>query len=184
MDAETIKYIRMEVRRQMNVLLGAKSSGSDGTKESVVDAFPGYGNQPNRPIVAPYGFASRAPDGTKQMTGRVGDDPASRVVLGHMAQDRPAVDDGEAAIYSSAGYKIRVFKDKIQVAKGGDFETVPVGETLRDFLKALIEIYVAHTHEGNLGYETTPPDNFADAEQLKTENLDNDKILAKDGGRY
>ena len=75
-------------------------------------------------------------------------------------------------------------KDSIKFGKDSDFEVVPVGETLKDFLVSLIELIVQHTHLGNLGYPTGVPQNAADFTQLQANNLDNEKILAKDGGRF
>lgn len=184
-QAEEIRKLRAEVTRQANILLGGSSGSNTATTEDIREMYPGMPTQVARPIVHPYGFVSRSAPGTPQTTGRVGEHPAARIVLGHRDPSRPTtIQPGEAVVYSLGKYQVRVLNDKLQLGKDGDWEVIPVGETLRDFLIALVELYAAHKHIGNLGFYTTVPDNAAQATQLKTNNLDNDKILARDGGRY
>lgn len=184
-DAEIVRYIRSEVAKQVNVLLHGQAGGNTHEAEDIDQMYPGQATQPSRPVMHPYGIVSRAPRGIIQITGRIGDHPGNRMVMGHRDKDRPDdFDEGEIVVYSIGKYQIRVLKDKIQIGKAGVYEVLPVGETLRDFLKEFIQLYVAHTHIGNLGFNTTIPQNATQATLLKTNNLDNDKILSKDGGRF
>lgn len=184
-DAEIVRFIKEEVRKQVLVILPGATGNNTHESEDIEQMYPGLPTQPLRPVMHPFGFVSRAVRGIIQVVGRTGDHPANRMVLGHRDKNRPTdMNEGESIAYSIGGYQVRILNNKIQVGKNGDFETVVVGETLRDLLKALIQVYVEHKHVGNLGYYTTVPDNAVQATQLKTQNLDNDKILSKDDGRY
>lgn len=184
-DANLRRYIEQLVRQQVNILLGGTAQNGLIDREDIVEMYPGMPTQLARPTVRPYGLASRAPAGTRQITGRVGENTGARAVLGHLDGARPAgLAEGESVLYSRDGYRVRVRNGEIQVGKGDTYETVVVGDTLKALLIALLDFYVQHKHIGNLGYYTSQPDNAANVQQLKTENLDNDKILAKDNGRF
>jgi hypothetical protein len=139
-----------------------------------------------RPVMHPYGYASRAPKGTVSVTARQGEHTGNRLVLGHRAPDRPndlAV--GDSVMYSVGDYRVKITSTQILISKGTDYEPLVVGETLRQFLIALIELIVEHKHVCSApSAPGGPPMNFADFQELGAENLDNEKILAKDGGRY
>ena len=94
------------------------------------------------------------------------------------------MDEGESVQYSAGGYRVVCKAGEIFVGKGEDLEHMVVGETLKALLISLITHINAHTHLGNLGYPTGVPLNAADFTEDQANFLDNDKILAKDGGRY
>lgn len=179
-DGDMIRFIREEIRKEMNVILSGETAGSATHTESIDNLFPGMPTITDRPVMQPFGISSRAPKKTLQFIGRQGADKTNRFVLGHRDKNKPAVDEGETSVYSVGGYQVRVFNGKIQIAKGTDFETLVVGETLRDFLIALIGEIVLHTHAA----PGAPPTNASAFTALQTASLDNDKILAKDGGRF
>lgn len=184
MDAETRRAIRQEVERAMNILLTGTTRAADKDTEGIEDLFPGMPGLEARPLVLPYGYATRAPDKTLNFSARVGAHPGSRYVIGHRASDRPALASGEAAVYSFGGFLLRVFGDKIQVGKrSGDsytFETVVAGETLVELLVSLLDAIAAHTHP-SIG---SPPSNAPTFTTLKSNYAENGKILVKDGGRF
>lgn len=184
-DPELRRLIEDIVKQQLNIILTAKTTSSKVKTESISDLFPGMPTISDRPVMAPYGVASKPPMGTKSVVGQHGDFKGNRIVLGHRDEKRPTdLDDGEAMIYSLGKYKVKCFLDKIQIGKDGVYETVVAGETLVDFLTQFIDAFIAHTHIGNLGYPTSPiNENFA-AEILKANFLTNEKVLGKDGGRF
>lgn len=184
-DAEEIRFIREEIKKQIRVVAFGSAGTNTQDVEDVQQLYPGMPNIEKVPVSAPYGYASRAPQDTIEVTARVGEHPGNRVVLGHRAPDRPTgLAVGEMTIYSKAGYAIRVRNDKIEVGKGGEFEPVVVGETLKELLIAVLDAIASHTHIGNSGFDTSPPKNAADFTGAKADFLDNDKILAQDGGRF
>ena len=184
LDAETRRYISNEIRKQLQVITAGETVKNDTHTEDIGSLFPGMPTVTGRPLMHQYGVSSRAPVGTKSVTAKVGDHPGAAITLGHRDKDKPNVEEGETKVYSVGKFTLYVAKDSIKFGKDSDFEVVPVGETLKDFLVSLIELIVQHTHLGNLGYPTGVPQNSADFTQLQANNLDNEKILAKDGGRF
>lgn len=183
-DAELRRFIEKEIKRQVQVVLTGATESNAALTESIASAYPGMATVPSRPLVLPYGLASRAPEGTISCVLRQGDHPGALLTVGHRDAKRPSVEVGESSLYSKDGYEVRVKNGQIQVGKNGVFETVVVGDTLKTLLSALIDAIVQHTHLGNLGYPTGAPQNAAVFSNLKAENLSNDKILAKNGGRF
>jgi phage gp45-like len=184
-DSEIKREIRQEIRRHMDIILGGYAGGNTQESEDIQDMYPGMPPQEKRPVMHPFGIVSRAPNGIVQVTARQGEHPANRLILGHRDKGRPSdLSEGETLVYSLGKYQCRVLNGQIQVGKDGVYETVVVGDTLNTFLKALLDFYIAHLHIGNLGFYTSVADNAPDVTQLKTNNLDNDKILCKDGGRF
>lgn len=184
-DSDQIRFIRQEIEKQLNIILSGRTQSSAKFTEGIANMYPGMDVITERPIMRPYGIISLAPDQTTQVTGRMGTHIANRLVLGHRDQNAPepgAV--GETIVYSMGGYEVKVANGQISLGKGGEFETMVVGDTLKEFLILLLNHIIAHTHIGNLGAPTSPPQNASDFTSAKADFVDNDKILAKDGGRF
>lgn len=180
-DADVLRFIREEIRRQLNVILPGSAGGNTSQTEDIDQMLPGMPTITERPVMHPYGFASRAARGVISVVARVGDHLGNRLVLGHRDKDRPAsLAEGEACIYSVGKFEIRVAKDRVQIGKDGTYETAVVGEKLTEFLTELMTQLIQHTHPA----PGAPPTNVAAFTQAKTQYIDNGKILAKDGGRF
>lgn len=182
--AEVRRFIEHEIKKQMNVILSGSAGENTAMNETIENLYPGMASVQTRPVMHPYGFASRAPRNTISVTARQGENPGNRIVLGHRDANRPEIENGETSVYNMNGYELRLKGDSIVVAKGEDFETCVVGETLVELLDSILTELTTHTHLGNLGAPTSPPQNAANFTNLKTQYLANEKILAKDGGRY
>jgi phage gp45-like len=101
-----IGAIRKEVRRQLNIILsGAAGSNASTENETINALYPGSPQISDRPVMHPYGLASRAPAGKIQVTARQGSDPQNRIVLGHRDDLRSGlgIESGETMIYASDG---------------------------------------------------------------------------------
>lgn len=201
MDAETRRVIEQEMRKWGRVILSGSAGTNTMISESIDNLYPGMATVPDRPLMHPYGFASRAPRGTIQVTGRQGEHFGNMMVLGHRAADRPEVAVGESVMYSSDGHKITVKNGSVEilhtsgytmvlsgnaivVGKGGTTETVVVGETMVSFLTTFCNAVIAHTHTGNLGFPTSPPNNAGAMTAALEASITNNKVLCKDGGRF
>lgn len=182
--AELRRFIKKEIHLQMNTITAGQCDGSTMTTEDIANIYPGHPTIPGRPIMRPYGFASRAPKGTLAVTAQQGSHPGNKLTLGHRDANPPAVDEGESVQYSLGGYRIVCKNGEMFVGKGADLEHVVVGETLKTAIIAILDAIVAHEHIGNLGFQTSPPINASDFTDIKTGFFANDKILAKNGGRY
>lgn len=184
MDGDDKRWVIDEIRRQLKIITAGQAGSTTMTTETIDNLMAGHPSIPDRPIMRPYGFASRAPVGTISVTAQMGEHPGNKMTLGHRDKDAPSIEEGESVQYSMGGYRVKVQNGEIFVGKGDDLEHMVVGETLKEFLITLVAALVAHTHIGNLGFSTSPPENAMDFTQAQTDFLDNDKILAKDGGRY
>lgn len=184
-DSEIIRFIRKEIQRQVNVILSGKSGNNTIETEDIQEMLPGMSTQPLRPVMHPYGFASRSSPGTVQVTGRMGEHTVNRMVIGHRDANRPTdLDAGESVVYSSGKYQIRVENNQIMVGKDGTYEVVMMGESLQAFLISLLNLIITHRHLGNLGFDTSPPTNASSFLELREDNLDESQMLAKDGGKF
>lgn len=184
MNAELTAFIRNEIKRQLQIITSGAAGNTTLTTEDIVALFPGMPTITGRPVMHPFGLVSRAPKGTISVTAQQGNHPGARLTLGHRYATPPTVAEGETAIFSRGEYTVKVENGQILVGKGGEYETVVVGETLKTLLISMITAIIAHTHLGNLGVETGPPLNATDFSDLVSQYLSNDKILAKDGGRF
>lgn len=183
-DPEIRRMIAKEIARQLKIITSGAAGTNTMSTQDIQSLMPGMPTLPARPIMHPFGFASRAPAGLIAVTAQQGEHPGNKLTLGHRDKDAPAIDVGESVQYSVGGYQICVKNGEIFVGKSGDLEHMVVGETLKSFLIALVTAIKTHTHLGNLGYPTGVPQNVVDFTQAQTNFLDNNKILAKNGGRY
>lgn len=178
------RIIQREIKKQLQIIFSGEAGVSTMLTEDIANLYPGMPTITKRPVVHPYGFASRAPQGTLSVVGQQGDHPGNKLVLGHRDGNKPSVDEGESVQYSLGGYRVVCKNGELFVGKGTDLEHMVVGETLKSFLLALIQAILDHTHMGNLGYATGPVLDPTELNDAKSDFLDNNKILAKDGGRY
>ena len=184
LDSEVKRFIMMEIQKQLNVIASGSAGANTVETENINALFPGMPPLEGRPVMHPYGFVSRAAVDTISVTARQGNHPGAYLTLGHRDKNRPAIENGESAIYSIGKFQITAKTDKILIGKDGVFEELVMGETLRQFLLELVVLVLEHTHIGNLNYPTGVPINSQGFEDLKGEYLDNSKILAKNSGRF
>lgn len=179
-DAETLRFIRSEIARQLNVILhGESKAGASIDVETIQNLFPGSPPIEDRPLMHPYGFASKAPDGTIQVVARVGEHPGNRMVMGHRSADRPSdLEGGEAALYSASGFSIRAKNGQLEVGKGGTYEPVVLGDKLEAVLIAILDAIIQHTHPA----PGAPPTNAAAFSSIKSGQVEDGKLLVKEGG--
>lgn len=181
MDAEIQRFIRDQVKQQLNIILNASAGQNDAMNETIDALFPGMPGITNRPVMHPFGFVSRATAGIISVTAKIGAEIQNRMTIGHRDKGRPTdILEGESCMYSSKGYRVVYKNGKILIGKGDDLEVAVMGDTLNEFLTNFIQFVIEHTHAA----PGTPPTNITDFTQLKTNILDADKILSKDGGRF
>jgi hypothetical protein len=116
LDSEILRAIRLEVQRQMNVVLPGVTEGTtDDGKEDIGNMFPGMPTATKRPVVHSYGVVSRAPRNTASVVARMGEHTGNRIVLGHRDKDRPKVQEGESALYNADGELVYLKKGEAQI---------------------------------------------------------------------
>lgn len=181
MDAEMQRFIKEQVKRELNIILNGAAGENDSMSETINDLFPGMPGITKRPVMHPFGFVSRATSGVISVVAKIGADIQNRMTIGHRDANRPSdIEEGETCVYSKGGYRMVYHNGKLLIGKGDDLENAVVGDTLNTFLTNFIQLVIEHTHAA----PGTPPTNIASFTQLKTNILDADKILSKDGGRF
>lgn len=139
MDSETARFIREEIKRQLNVLMTGVAGDNDGLNETIENLYPDMPDIEDRPIAHPFGLASRAPSGTLSLTGRVGDHPGNRTILGHYDEDRPDdLGEGETVLYNESGERIYLKDGEILIGSADSDEAMVLGNVLKDFLDGVL----------------------------------------------
>lgn len=190
--AEQKRWLSDEIARQMNVVLPGETGGTsaDSQSEDIAKMFPGAPTNESRPVMHPYGFASRARRGVMSVVARMGAHLGNRFTIGHRDSERPTdLEEGESAQYSAGGYRIYSRNGGLFVGKMVDgalvLERVVVGDTLRDLIVAMLDEIAAHRHVGNEGFLTDPPNNAGAFGDLKDSYVgEKPAILAADDGRF
>lgn len=174
-ESEILTLIRREVAKQVRVILSGESDTNDQFSESIVSLYPGMPTISNRPVMHPYGFVSRAPQGTIQVTARQGDHPGNRVVLGHRAADRPTIAQGEVAIYNQFGQVVYLKNGKVLLGSLTASQPYVLGTVISSLLGSLLQELSTHTHPS----PGAPPTDAAAFVSMKSQNIDNGAILSQ-----
>lgn len=185
-DSELKRFIKQEISNQVRVILSGQSGGSATVEDETIDnMLPGSPSIPKRPVMHPFGFASRAVKKVISVVARQGDGPTNRLVLGHRHSGRPAdLKEGESTMYAwdetKLAYQIRAALDGIYVmSPGGKKLGLLIGDDTIAVLVKLLDAIIAHTH----GPPGTPPSNAADFTAIKTNDLAKKTLIStKEGG--
>lgn len=179
-DGDILRLIREEVRKQVNIILSGQSGQNTNISEDIQNLYPGCPTIPDRPVMHPYGFVSRAPNGTIQVSARQGEHPGNRLILGHRDSARPDIGAGETTIYNQYGQQIYLKQGEIHIGKPASSDPVPLGNELIDFIKAFFIAFKKHQHIGNLGALTLlDPDTEQAIDELQADWIDNKKIVSE-----
>lgn len=188
MDGETKRYIQQEIQRAMNIILSAQTGRVDSVEsETINNLYPGMGQTQPRPVMHPFGFASKALADMINVSARSGHHEGNRLILGHRDSLRPDdIVDGEVCIYASDGNsvlrRIDMQNDKITVGSRAADEPFVLGQTWSDhytsFLEEIIDLLTEiltqldnvmnHTHI-TIGLPSTPPTNSGLMATVKAE---------------
>lgn len=180
-DGEMIRFIKEEIKKQVNIILSGSSGTNDQETETISNMYPGMPDIIKRPVMHPYGLVSRAPNATTQVTARQGEHPGNRLVLGHRDSNRPVIGSGETLLYNQFGQMIYLESGKIHIGKKGSSNPVLLGTEVKKMLQDLITLISTHTHNIILplpGTPTTPTLQAAQFVTIQTTNVDNNKILS------
>lgn len=118
-----------------------------------------------------YGFTSHPKPGAEAIGLSIGGDRGHTVVIA--VDDRrfrlTALEEGEVAIYDDQGQKVHLARDGIQIFSEGTVSVeggmIELGEGAAESVvlgDSFAAIYNAHTHTGNLGAPTGPPNGTMD----------------------
>ena len=180
LDSETRKFIQIEIQRALDIILTASTGSTPNVEqETIRDLYPGMDQTQARPVMHPYGIASKAPTGTLNVVAKSGSHVGNRMVIGHRDKNRPGdLSEGESVLYSSGGMKVYTRNGKIQIASENSDNPLVLGNELKDLLSQVLQLIADHTHVGNLGAETSEPINSGDFLVLKASPVDDGVILS------
>lgn len=182
MSADEIRWIRQEIATQLNIILSAQAGDNAAVQtEDIENLLQNNPTIPKRPVMHPYGYASRAPRGVFSIVAKMGEGPSNRFVLGHRDGDRPTdLQLGETRVYSLAGYTVRWNDSGVFLSHGDSTpEPMVLGTAANEFLGMLLDLIANHTHAG----QGAPPSNTLQFTQAKADTIDTKKLLAtKEGG--
>lgn len=89
--------------------------------------------------------------------------------------------EGDCVLKAKSGKNVWLTSDELINFSRGDAvptENLVLGQVLKDFLSDLLEKIANHTHVGNNGFPTSPPQDSADYLALKASPVDNEQILS------
>lgn len=177
---EVRSIARREIARAANVILNGMTKAAAKDTASIEELFPGMPTIPERPLVEPYGFHSLAPDGTLNVSARVGEHFGSRYIIGHRDSARPELAAGETVLYNQHGQQIRLENGTIKIGSpSAETENFVLGQVLKELLSELLSLLASHTHISMPpGVLTTPPMEAAQFTTLKTSPVDDEAMLS------
>ncbi len=179
MDADMIRFIRQEIKREVNVILAGQAGVTTQESEDIQNLFPGSPTIPARPVMHPYGFTSRAKQGTISVTARHGDHVGNRIILGHRDSERPDdFEEGEVVLYNQFGLQMRLLEDRILIGSADSDKNAVLGPDLQAMLSTVLQAIAEHVHIGNLGYNTSPPVNASLFNAQKASPVDDGGLLS------
>lgn len=146
MDTSIRDFIKAEISKQVNVILSGQSGNNTQFAEDLSNLFPGMPTLPQRPVMHPYGLVSRAPAGTFQVTGRMGDHSGNRVILGHRDSNRPNVNQGEVQLYNQFGQAIYLANGAVCIGSATASDPAVLGNELVTYLNNLLTALKAQTY--------------------------------------
>lgn len=177
-ESDVITLVRKILRKELvPTLMGVLVSNQDQLRITM-QRFASEGSIPNLRNIQPFGVASRAPAGTALLVSPVGNDPSHLNVIGAFDANRPSLEDGESMLYDAYGHIVYLSQSKMQFGSKSSSENMVLGQVFKTMMDTLLTAIATHTHIGNLGYQTTPPDNAADFTNLKASPIDDDAILS------
>jgi hypothetical protein len=180
-DPEIKSFIQREIQRSLMLILSGQAGVNTVTTETIESpGYPGSNSLEERPVMHPFGFVSRAPQGIISVIGRQGSDPGNYLVMGHRDPGRPEVEEGAAAMYASEkGPMMMTGAKGVFVGKGGTADKpLLLGTEGGAFLGQLLDLIIAHVHPS----PGAPANNVADFTQLKTQIDEKKLISTTDGG--
>lgn len=182
MDSETISFIRKEIARQLQIILPASAGANDQQTETISQMYPGMPDIVGRPVMHPYGIASRAPAGTQSLIAQLGEHMGNKMVIGHRDSNRPAIGSGESVLYDAYGHLVYCSKTKMQFGSMSSDENMVLGKTFQAAFSAFLGAFLGHTHEVLApGAMTLIPDpgTISSVNNIKSSPVDDKKMLSQ-----
>lgn len=177
-ESDIIKLVKRTMREQLAPILMGIVVSNESQNRSSAQRFDTDSPISNLRNIQPFGFSSRAPKGTPGLVVPIAGDPTHLNLVGHFDEGRPSGSDGETLFYNAFGQLIYLSNGKIQVGSKASAENMVLGQVFKSMMDTLLVAIKTHTHVGNLGYSTSPPENAADFDAIKASPVDDGAILS------
>lgn len=159
-ESQIRRLIETEVKRHLDIILHGSAGTNTQESEDIDSLYPGMGTIVKRPIMHPYGMASRAPKETISVVVKVGDHPGNRMTIGHRDSERPDdIQEGELVLYNELGQRIYLKVGKVLIGSSSADEPAVLGNVLVDMLTDLIgfiDSFAGTVETGPIAITTTP----------------------------
>lgn len=199
MDDRDWAMIRKEIALQVMIITHGQTASTQiddsPSTESIDNCPPGMPTITGRPVMHPYGLASRALKETISVIARVGNHPANKIIIGHRDKDRPALEaDGDVVLYDGHG-NVMMLKNEDPYIDTGDRAFSVGGKDLPDSLLGAIALAVktemqkitakmdantsafnTHTHPSGMGPTGTPVGAMTNADNVEDMNCDHVRL--------
>lgn len=178
--AELQRMVRLEVARAMNIILNGQARDSKKDTEGIANMFPGMTPIEARPKVLPWGLASTAPDGTLNVSARVGDHAGARYVIGHRDANRPDHEVGETVLYNQFGQLIHLKDGNVMIGASDASHPYVLGDIEQGLWSAVLQLLATHTHICSPpGVLSAPPTEAPQFDAKKTSPVDDGTMLSE-----
>lgn len=175
---QTIDMIRMIIKQELASVYMATVQSNQSSQRVSASRFNTDPGITNMRSIQPFGLSSRAPVGTEALTIPVNHDPTHINLVGHFDKNKPDMADGETVLYDAFGHVIYLSQSKMQFGSKASAENMVLGQVFKTMMDTLLTAIATHKHVGNLGYETSPPENASDFTTLKSSPIDDNAILS------
>lgn len=175
-ESDVINLIRKVIRQEMSPIVMGQMVSNETESRSTIKRLGNEGPRKNIRSIMPFGFASKAPANTQAFIVPAGNDPTNQNILGHFDEgNRPALDDGDVALYDAFGNIFKISNGKFQLGSETSSQNLVLGPALMSFLGQFLDLVANHTHPG-IG---SPPSNAANFESLKSSPVEDNSLLSQ-----
>lgn len=177
-EDEIIRIVLRVVRQEMAPVLMALVNSNESELFSTLQRFATDSPLPNVRSIQPFGLSSKAPKGTPGLILPINGDPTNLTMVGHHDKTKPTVNNGETCLYDQFGHLVYLSATKMQFGSKASAENMVLGQVFKAFAAALLQDDADHDHIGNMGYNTSKPNNRSDFLDLKASPIEDDTILS------
>lgn len=174
-EQQIIGLIRRVIRQELSPILMGSIVSNESDTRSTIKRYPNESPRDDIRSVQPFGLASKAPAGTQAFIVPAGFDRTNQNIIGHFDEtNKPALNDGEVALYDAYGHVLYLSNGKIQLGSEASSENMVLGQVFKQFASDLLDALATHTHPG-IG---SPPSNMSKFTALKSSPVQDEKILS------
>ena len=178
MEDDLRNMIRKEIREMLAPILLGFIVSNESNMTSTIKRMQSEGPIARTRNIQPFGISSRAPTNTTCLTIPISGDPTHLIMVGHYDSNKPSCNDSETILYDAYGHLIYLSQNKMQFGSKTSANPMMLGDIVQTLFENILDKIAAHRHIGNLGYQTSPPDNATEFEALKASPVQDGSIIS------